>query len=341
MYSFNCAPCSTSCTSLSDRREISRNRANSACVSHPKPSAIFRQTEFAASSPCLFALKICSEQRLGGELEHLDPYLLGEFPDDQLRKVANRRHAMPDRIRRAGTASRKVAGFRTRDLSAQLCATQSNISWSYDYQAPTSEGASPRRTARVAPTSIGGRTDNRRDRTDQRQRVAPTSVSEVAPTSVSEVAPTSVSEVAPTSVSEVAPTSAIAPTASAGRTDQRQRVAPTSVSESHRPASATSHRPASAKSHRPASARSHRPASADRTDQRQRVAPTSDQRGRTDQRQRGRTDQRQGVRTDQRQRVAPTSVSEVAPTSVRELAPTRSAIAPTNVSAIAPRVTQN
>ena len=41
--------------SLSDRLEMPRNPANSACVSQPNPSAMLRQTELTASSVWLFS----------------------------------------------------------------------------------------------------------------------------------------------------------------------------------------------------------------------------------------------------------------------------------------------
>ena len=108
-------------------------------------------------------LEVCRERRLGGELEHFDPYLLGESPDNQLREVANRRHAVPDRISRAGTASRNVSGFRTKKGWARsCCAAWSNIGWELRRTRP------PTRIS-VAPTRISDRTDKNHGRTDEDQ----------------------------------------------------------------------------------------------------------------------------------------------------------------------------
>ena len=161
---------------------------------------MFRQTEFAGILTLLVRLEVCSERRLGGELEHFAPYLLGESPDNQLRVVANRR-GMRCRIAcsRAGTASRRVSGFRTdrgfETRSYMRSSSSAPTTRSYDVRQ-----SAPTRVRELAPTSV--RRSHRQGQRSHRQASASShrQGSGVAPTSV-RIAPTSV-RIAPTSVRE-------------------------------------------------------------------------------------------------------------------------------------------
>ena len=135
---------------------------------------MFRPTELAASSAWLFARRSASNDGFAVRSNTSIAYFLGEFPDNQLRVVASRRHAVPSHLRTGRISQRP--GFRTktgrRAVNAQpgpirlgatrrhvtkSCALESNLRATY-------------RVLAIAPTRITDRTDKDQRRTDKDQR---------------------------------------------------------------------------------------------------------------------------------------------------------------------------